>query len=254
MLFILAPSKTMDLRAVDIKSDTTTKPLFQKQAEQLVSAIRARRDLATFMHISPTLAESTRKKYEKWGQLTKPAIYSYIGDVYKGFYATTLSKEDVVWAQQHLRIMSGLYGMVRPLDDISSYRLEMKAHLEINGHKDLYDFWGDTLAKRADSDAEGIICILSSDEYARPITKYAKSRIVTPVFFDKKSGGIVGTVPIYSKMMRGVMARWVIDCRISNPDNLKKFQAQGYSYSEALSKEDHPAFYRENPRPIVYKK
>ena len=254
MLFILAPSKTMDFSGVGIKNNSVTIPQFQAKAVQLVRVIQAYENLAELMHVSPTLAEVTRRKYAGWGSIVKPAIYAYVGDVYKGFYASTLSKADVNWAQQHLRIMSGLYGMLRPLDEVSSYRLEMKARLTVDACKDLYDFWGSTLAEQADSEADGIICILSSDEYARPITRYAKSRIITPVFFDKKPDGTVGTVPIYSKMMRGVMARWAIDHRVSNPAELEKFSAQEYSYNKALSRRDRPAFYRESPRPIAYKK
>lgn len=253
MLFILAPSKTMDFRQADIKG-STTKPRFQAQAEELVKVIRNHEDLAKFMHISSSLALAVAQKYQQWGKVVQPAVYSYVGDVYKGFYAKTLSKSDVAWAQKHLRIMSGLYGIVRPLDEISAYRLEMKARLEINECKNIYDFWGDKLARQADEEAGGIICILSSDEYARPITRFTKSTVVTPVFLDKKPDGTIGTVPIYSKMMRGVMARWVIDHRVDNPDQLRKFRGQGYVFSETMSTLGQPAFYRETPKPIVYKK
>lgn len=253
MLFILAPSKTMNLSPGDIK-DVPTTPLFQRDAEYLAGLIQKTDDLAELMKISKPLAETVRKKYQDWGKVTKPAIYTYVGDVYKGFYALSLTAEDIAWTQRHLLIMSGLYGVVRPLDTISGYRLEMKAKLTAGGKKDLYDYWGGRLAAYADKAADdGIICILSSDEYARPVTRFTKSQVITPTFFDKKDGK-VKTVPIYSKMMRGVMARWVIDHRVSKPEELEAFTGQGYAYSAALSKPNQPAFYRNDPKPIFYEK
>lgn len=255
MLFILAPSKTLDMSPVEVLGMPTV-PKFQSDAESIVEVIKTTENLAGLMKISPALVEATRQKYQAWSKdNTKPAVYTYVGDVYKGFYAGTLSGEDVEWAQKHVRIMSGLYGMLRPLDAISPYRLEMKAPLNINGQKDLYGFWGRRLAEAVDAETDdGVICVLSSDEYARPITRFSKSKIITPTFYDNKTNGKVGTVPIYSKMMRGVMARWVIDNRVNTVEKLKDFSAQGYSYDAALSTETEPAFFRENPKPIFYKK
>lgn len=253
MLFILAPSKTMNFGPSDVKG-TPTEPLFQHEAEHVAKLIQKTDKLAELMRISTPLAETVRKKYRDWGKATKPALYTYVGDVYKGFYAHTLSEADVAWAQQHLLIMSGLYGVVRPLDVISGYRLEMKAKLAVDGKKDLYEYWGDRLSAYADKIADdGIICVLSSDEYARPVTRFTKSRVITPTFFDKKDGR-VKTVPIYSKMMRGVMARWAIDHRVSKPEELEAFTGQGYAYSAELSKPNYPAFYRDDPKPIFYEK
>lgn len=252
MISILAPSKTMDFSPLDIGSLKTETPLFQSDAEQIVAIIRQAKDLQKLMHISPALATSVAQKYGVWGKSVKPAIYTYVGDVYKGFYAKTLSPSDVVWAEQHLMIMSGLYGILRPLDLVSGYRLEMKARLAVGKSKDIYEFWGDKLARVADEKSDGVICVLSSDEYARPVTRFATSQIVTPTFFDTKPGGVIGTVPIYSKMMRGVMARWVIDNRVNDPIDLQAFTGQGYAYSSALSKKNQPAFYRKTPVPIAY--
>jgi len=255
MLFILAPSKTMDFTDDDLKGSQATIPAFQNDAERIVGSIKHAKNLMNLMKMSPVLTEATQKKYEQWGNKTKPAMYAYVGDVYKGFYAKTLRSEDVQWAQQHLRIMSGLYGVLRPLDLVSQYRLEMKAPLAVDGKKDLYGYWGSRLAEKVDRETDdGIICVLSSDEYARPITRYAKSRIITPVFYDKKPNDVVGTVPIYSKMMRGVMARWVIDHRVRKSEELRNFTAQGYSFDPSRSSEGRPAFYREVPKPIIYTK
>lgn len=255
MLFILAPSKTMNFDIVDTKGCRTTLPDFQEDTEHIVDVIKQSQDLAGLMKVSLPLAEATRIVYENWGIKTKPAMYAYVGDVYKGFYAKTLNAEDIKWAQKHLRIMSGLYGMLRPLDEISAYRLEMKAPLKIDTKKDVYEYWGERLAQKADEATDdGMLCILSSDEYARPVTRFSKSTIITPVFYDNKPNGTVGTVPIYSKMMRGVLARWVIDHRVKKPEDLERFEAQGYRYDPKRSTKNSPAFYREIPRPITYTK
>jgi len=250
---ILAPSKTMDMTGKLPNGLAASDPIFLNEARMLAAHLKTREDIEKFMHISPALAEKVAAMYRHWGEMSAPAVTAYIGDVYKGFHANTLSQADLAWANEHMIIMSGLYGAVRPFDLVSPYRLEMKAPVAIEAAKDLYEFWGGKLAKYADASADGTICNLASDEYGRPVTRYAKSRIVTPVFFDKKAGGKIGTVPIYSKMMRGVMARWIIDHRIDDPERLKEFSAQGYAYDEARSAKDQPAFYRAVPRPIVYR-
>lgn len=228
-----------------------TTPGFLHEATELATLLRAG-EIEKTMAMSDALAERTKRLYEQWGREKAAAVLVYVGDVYKGFYAETLSAEDLAWAQQNLFIMSGLYGALRPLDEISPYRLEMKAKLAVGEAKNLYEFWGGKLAELVDETAGGTIVVLSSDEYARPVTKFSKSRLVTPVFLDNKPNGKLGTVPIYSKMMRGVLARWMIDHRVENPEDLREFTAQGYAYDAAKSTPDQPAFYRETPRPIEY--
>lgn len=253
MQMILAPSKTMDMTKQLSYGLVTSDPRFLSQAETLAAHLKKREDIEKFMSISPTLAEKVAAMYRHWGEESAPAIYAYVGDVYKGFHADTLSKDDLLWANDHVIIMSGLYGVVRPFDIVSPYRLEMKARLSVGTQKDLYEFWDEKLAKYVDSSAGGVICNLASDEYGRPVTRHAKSRIVTPVFLDKKGNGKIGTVPIYSKMMRGVMARWIIDHRLDDPGQLKEFTGQGYAYDAAHSTDDQPAFFRPVPKPVVYR-
>lgn len=252
MKILLAPSKTMTMSRQLPGGCTPTTPLFLPQAKELVAAVSGTADMQKHMPMSQAIADATAQMYQRWGSEQAPAILSYVGDVYKGFYADTLSVDDLEWAQRHLYIMSGLYGVLRPFDLISPYRLEMKANIPVGTSKNLYEFWGDMLARRVDDGADGIICVVSSDEYARPITRYAKSRIVTPVFFDNKNNGKVGTVPIYSKMMRGVLARWMIDNRVNDPAELRNFSAQGYRYDATKSTPDQPAFFRTKPSPIQY--
>lgn len=252
MQMILAPSKTMDMSASLPEGIASSTPAFIDQAAVLAAQLKHQKDIAKLMHISPALAEKVATMYQHWGERSAPAIRAYIGDVYKGFHADTLSSDDLIWANQHMFIMSGLYGVVRPFDLVSPYRLEMKASVSVNGKKDLYDFWAGTLAQYVDRRADGLIINLASDEYGRPVTRHTESRIVTPLFFDKKGSG-VGTVPIYSKMMRGVMARWIIDHRATNSSDLETFSAQGYTYDKERSKPDQPAFFRPHPKPIVYR-
>lgn len=252
MIILLAPSKTMDFASVPPTALKSTHPYFLPQAESIVDRMRGIPDIKEVMSVSDGIAQTTRASYAQWGGVTQPAIYAYVGDVYKGFFARTLSREDLEWAQRHLRILSGLYGALRPLDYVSAYRLEMRAKLAVADAKDLYDFWGRDVAAFVDADAEGIVCVLSSEEYAKVVTADTSCRIITPVFLDKKQNGKIGTVPIYSKMMRGVMARWMIDNRVTTPDQLKDFSLYGYSYDKAHSTDDGPAFYREVMTPLRF--
>lgn len=250
MQFILAPSKTMTMTRRYPAGLVATEPHFLMQAKQIVKAVQSIDDMQKTMHVSDAIAKRVVQMYAEWGDQTEPALFAYIGDVYRWFFADTLSATDVQWAQDHLFIMSGLYGVLRPLDTVSPYRLEMKAKVAVGDARDLYDFWGDLIARYVDTVPDELICNLSSDEYARVVTRFTKKQVITPVFIDNKTNGTVGTVPIYSKMMRGVMARWVIDNRIDTADQLKAFAAQGYTYAADKSTEGTVAFYRQTPKPI----
>jgi cytoplasmic iron level regulating protein YaaA (DUF328/UPF0246 family) len=252
MITVLAPSKTMNFTPVDSLTISATKPYFHSQALKIVQTIRQIDDLKPLLHASQDIVTRTKLAYEQWGEVTNPSIYAYIGDVYKGFFARTLTADDIIWAQQHMVILSGLYGALRPLDQVSAYRLEMKAKLPVGEAKNLYEFWGDQVAKYVDANANGIVCVLSSDEYAKVETAHTTCRVVTPMFLDKKPNGSIGTVPIYSKMMRGVMARWIIDHRIDSPEQLRDFSMYGYAYDANSSTVDRPAFYREVMTPLRF--
>lgn len=252
MRILLAPSKTMTMTRAVPDGIMVTEPHFNDEAARIVDSIRGRQDIAAVMHVSASIAHDVARMYGKWGSEHAPALFAYVGDVYRWFYADTLSMADMRWANDRLFIMSGLYGALRPTDVISPYRLEMKAKIDVDGSGDIYGFWGHKIARFIDSRPGDVICNLSSDEYARVVTKYTKKRVVTPVFIDKKSDGKVGAVPIYSKMMRGVMARWIVDNRIDSPEGLLSFVSQGYCYNAARSAPDAPAFYRDDPKPIRF--
>ena len=252
MQILLAPSKTMTMEYTLPRGLTTTQPAFLEDARRVASTLRQGSDIAALMHVSGAIANEVEKMYGAWDLVHAPALYAYKGDVYRWFFVETLSHDDLQWAQERVRIASGLYGILRPLDAISPYRLEMKTRLSVRGSKDLYDFWGDRIARYVDETDGKILCNLSSDEYAKVVTKWTRKRVVTPVFLDNKNNGTVGTVPIYSKMMRGVMARWIIDHRIASLDELAAFESQGYKYDAARSTRNALAFYRSTPKPIRF--
>ena len=254
MISILAPSKTLDFASPIPKWLAITEPEHIQTATSIIESLKmlTLQQLATLMHVSETIATTNHERIGTWGENLKPALWAYRGDVYKGMYADKLSHQDALWAGEHIRIMSGLYGVLRPSDAVSPYRLEMKAKVRVGQVNDLYALWKDVLAKSVDQASGGVVCNLSSEEYAKPVTKFSKSRIVTPVFMDHKPNGTVGPVPIYSKMMRGVMARWIIDHRIDHPDQLVDFDRFDYIYDASRSKKDMPAFVRSVMTPLVF--
>ncbi len=254
MISIIAPSKTLNMSPPPswVRGQT---PQRAEQAALIVRTLQTMsiHELSTAMRVSEAIARTNHTRLAEWGTHAKPALWMYRGDVYKGMYADMLTEHQAAWAQQHLRIMSGLYGVLRPNDLISPYRLEMKAKIPVAGVNDLYAFWSDTLARSLDAESNGVICVLSSEEYARPVTKYSQSTLVTPVFMDHKPNGKVEPVPIYSKMMRGVMARWMIEHEIDTPDQLRAFTGHGYVYDADRSQPHQPVFVRPAPMvPLVF--
>jgi cytoplasmic iron level regulating protein YaaA (DUF328/UPF0246 family) len=257
MISILAPSKTMDFTAKLPYDVAVTTPLFIDDASKIADTLKklSEKKIQDKMKVSPAIATKVRAMYIEWSnEGGKPALWAYVGDVYKGMKANKLSREDAMWAQEHLLTMSGLYGVVRPYDLILPYRLEMKAAIAIGKHKNIYDFWGSELGEYVSSRANGIVCDLSSDEYGKPVTAHLSKniRVIKPVFYDNRPNGKVGRAPIYNKMMRGVMARWIIDHRVDTPEGLNGFTGHGYAYSKALSTPGSPAFFREEMKPLVF--
>lgn len=254
MLTILTPSKTMDFVTPAPAFVGSTAPLFGEQADVLRSKLAALsvNQIASLMHVSRPLAEKTQAMYSDTA--SKQAFWAYDGDVFKGIQVKTLTAEDAEFAQEHVLVPSGLYGLIRPYDMISPYRLEMKAKLSVGKASNLYEFWSDTLGKYVDTHADGEVLMLSSYEYARTIIPYFSktTRVVTPAFIDTKPNGKEEQVAIYNKMMRGVMGRWVIDNKIDSLDDITTFSAHGYSYSPERSTKDKPVFYREKMVPLRF--
>lgn len=254
MLTILTPSKTMNFTVTAPEYVLATQPEFQTEAQYLRSVIREydHGALRKLMSISDDLALRVQTMYREG--VTKPSFWAYDGDVFKGVQAATLTRSDALFAQEHLLVPSGLYGLVRPFDLISPYRLEMKAKLVTEDASNLYRFWGKKLGQYVEHHASHEVLMLSSYEYAKAIVPYLSSatRVVTPAFIDKRPDGTEAQVAIYNKMMRGVMGRWVVDNRIDSIDDILKFTAHGYAYSAARSTANAPVFYRKIMKPLVF--
>lgn len=254
MLILISPAKTLDFspRTALVGS----KPRFVPQANKLAAQVRtlSAAKLAKLMSISPKLAETTHGFYAAWKTKynaagAKEAISAFRGDVYLGLEALELSDSDLEFAQEHLRILSGLYGVLRPLDLIQPYRLEMGTKLGGDHGKDLYAYWGDavakSLAKEARAQGAPVVLNLASQEYFGVADRPAlKSRVVTPSFRDLHKGEYK-VISFFAKKARGMMARYLIESRAESPAELLTFRAAGYRYNRQLSTEEAPVFTRD---------
>ena len=231
-----------------------TSPVFIAKA----SAIRKKLsqldepELIDLMKISPAVAGRTLGLYRSFE--SKPAFWAYDGDVFKGLQARSLTLEAARYAQRHVLIASALYGLLRPFDVISPYRLEMSAKLAIDGSKNLYEYWGEQLSQYIASYRQADLLVLSSQEYSRAVTRYLLSdiNVITPVFLDTRPDGSLAQIPIYNKMMRGVMARFVIDNQIDDIAGIIKFNQHDYYFDPQRSKPNQPVFTRAVMRPLVF--
>jgi cytoplasmic iron level regulating protein YaaA (DUF328/UPF0246 family) len=257
MLFLLSPAKSLDYEtpvpaAVAKKA---TEPLFSARAAELIAVLRKKTpaEVASLMALSDTLAALNVGRYAAWQpQATpansKPAVLAFDGDVYGGLDAKTLTTADLTWAQQHLVLLSGLYGLLRPLDRLQPYRLEMGTALATPHGKDLYAYWGDTVAEhlnalQADA-ARPVVVNLASQEYARVALRPAlRARVVECVFEDWK-GDRYRIISFFAKRARGLMARFAVQHRITTPKQLLAFDADGYAYAPEVSTPDRLVFRR----------
>jgi cytoplasmic iron level regulating protein YaaA (DUF328/UPF0246 family) len=206
------------------------------------------KDLAALMDLSSDLAKLNEERYQKWGeQVSLPALSVFNGEVYRGLNAATFSSEDLEFAQAHLRILSGLYGMLRPLDCIKAYRLEMGTKLRISAKEtDLYKFWRSRLTNyiKAHLNDAGCIVNLASNEYSKAISlKDVGIPVYTPNFKELRNGKYVSLMT-YAKHARGVMASWIVKNRITNPNDLFAFNQDGYTLNPALSTDTELMFTR----------
>jgi cytoplasmic iron level regulating protein YaaA (DUF328/UPF0246 family) len=249
MIVVLSPSKSMDMEPAGL-SDFTV-PQFPERAEVLVKKLRgfSTKQLTEFMDISEKLAELNRRRFKAWQtpftpENAKQALLAFTGDVYEGLDAGSLRKRDLMYAQNHLRILSGLYGLLRPLDLIQPYRLEMGRPLQTRGAKNLYEFWRDSITESLNAEKGRLLVNLASQEYFKAIDwKKLDKTIVSPVFKDKKNGRFK-VISFYAKKARGSMARYLIQHRIADTQGLVEFAQDGYRYNADLSKENEPVFTR----------
>jgi len=254
MLYLLSPAKSLDYDTPASNKKATT-PQFIERSVELIDVLKTKttEQIAQLMDLSDALAALNVGRYAAWSpkftaKNSKPAVLAFDGDVYDGLQARTLGEDDLAWAQQHVAILSGLYGVLRPMDKLQPYRLEMGTALATPRGKNLYDFWGDTIAEhlneRLAADASPVIVNLASQEYFRAANRRAlKARVVECVFEDWKNGQYK-IISFFAKKARGLMARYAITHRIATPKRLEKFDLEGYAYDAAASEPDRLVFRR----------
>ena len=254
MLFLLSPAKTLDYQT-PAHVAAYTKPLFAKQAAELIGVLREQSPagIARLMNLSDTLAQLNAARYAAWSPRftaanSKQAALAFDGDVYDGLDAGTLSAEQLDWAQQHVAILSGLYGVLRPLDRMQPYRLEMGTRLANPKGQDLYAYWRGTIApylnQRLAEDPAPVVVNLASEEYFKAVDRQAlKARVIHCVFEDWK-GGVYKIISFHAKRARGLMARYAIEKRLSKPALLQRFAVDGYAYDATASEPDRLVFRR----------
>ena len=257
MLILLSPAKTLDYDTPvsAALARRATDPMFVPQAQTLIAALRKKSasQVAQLMDLSDTLATLNVQRYRAWQPQadehnSKPAVLAFNGDVYEGLDAPQLKAADLDWAQDHVVILSGLYGALRPLDRLQPYRLEMGTTLPVGRTKDLYAYWGDTIAhylnERLAGQAKPVILNLASQEYARAALRPAlQARVVECQFEDWKSGRYK-VISFFAKRARGLMARWAITHRVKRVDQLQGFAQEGYAVDEQASEPDRLVFRR----------
>ncbi len=257
MLAILSPAKTLDYES-PVPDLPLTKPDFLPQTKVLLAILRdlSPQEVGSLMGISDKLAALNVARYADWSprftdKNSRAAILAFMGDVYEGMQASSFSAADHDYAQAHLRILSGLYGLLRPLDRLQPYRLEMGTALANPAGRHLYAFWGDTIAhalnKALAAQGDELLVNLASDEYNKAaLTPALKARVITPQFREEKDGQFK-MVSFYAKRARGLMASYIVKNRLSEVDALKDFQVDGYGFNKKLSKGDVLVFSRKMP-------
>lgn len=254
MLTIISPAKTLDFDSPSI-TETYSQPDFLDQAEQIVDLLASysSADIEKLMHISPKLADLNAHRFQHWSRPfntnnAKQAVLAFKGDVYSGLQAETLTEPELDYAQQHLRILSGLYGVLRPLDLMQAYRLEMGTKLATDKGKNLYDFWGqeitDLLNQQLKIIGSNVLLNLASNEYFKSVQiRQVDADIVTPVFRDWKNGKYK-IISFFAKKARGQMTAWVIKNQVEDIEKLADYNVDGYTYSENDSDAVNPVFIR----------
>lgn len=254
MLITLSPAKALDMETP--RDLPMTQPRMQEDAVRLAKTARnlSLGNLKALMHLSDDLARLNRDRFRDFATdpdpaQTRPAAFAFAGDTYRGFEAASLDPDALDWAQRHVRILSGLYGVLRPFDAMQAYRLEMGSRLKTRRGASLYDYWGDHIAQALVADAQAIgtdvLVNCASQEYFRAADRAALAlRVITPVFMENK-GGTPKIVSFYAKQARGAMARFAAETHASDAEDLKAFNTGGYVYDADLSEGDRWVFLRD---------
>ena len=254
MLFLLSPAKSLDYET-PLGDVPHTQPQFKAQSQALIEVLRTQspQQIASLMDLSDALSALNVARYAAWSPRStlrnaRPAVLAFNGDVYEGLQARTLPVAALEWAQQHMAILSGLYGVLRPLDLLQPYRLEMGTRLATPQGSNLYQFWGSSIAQhlnqRLRADTSPVVVNLASQEYFKAVDrKTLKAPVVECVFEDYK-GGAYKVISFHAKRARGLMARYAIEHRITTPEGLKHFDSEGYAHAPEVSGLDRLVFRR----------
>jgi cytoplasmic iron level regulating protein YaaA (DUF328/UPF0246 family) len=255
MIILLSPAKNLDELPVR-KMKGTTLPVFPEESIDLTNKLKtfSARRLAKLMNINPKLAELNHARFQRWRMPflptdAKPAVFMFAGEVYRGLDAASLTAEELRYAQVHVRILSGLHGVLRPLDLIQPYRLEMGTSLSMGrGRKDLYAFWGDRITDNLNgalrTSGSTVLVDLASAEYFRSVRREdIEGRVITPLFKDDRPGG-PKVLMAYAKHQRGAMCRWILQHRVMDPEKIKAYDGDGYRYDPDSSSADEWVFLR----------
>lgn len=254
MLILISPAKTLDYQS-PLATTRYTQPELLEYSQQLIGVARqlSAPQIGKLMGISDKLADLNATRFHDWHPEFTPknarqAILAFKGDIYTGLQAETFDEADFDFAQQHLRMLSGLYGVLRPLDLMQPYRLEMGIKLENARGKDLYQFWDetitDTLNQALKAQGDDVVINLASDEYFRSVkTKRLQGQIIKPVFLDEKNGKFK-VISFYAKKARGLMSRYIIENRLTRPEQLTRFDSDGYFFDADASDKCEMVFKR----------
>ncbi|ENP8455795.1 peroxide stress protein YaaA [Photobacterium damselae] len=255
MLIVVSPAKTLDYES-PLVTEQYTLPELTEHSQQLIDVCRelTPMDIARLMKVSDKIAGLNAARFAEWvptftPENARPAMFAFKGDVYTGLAAETMTVEQIAYAQQHFRMLSGLYGLLRPLDLMQPYRLEMGTKLENPRGANLYQFWGNIITDKVNlalaEQGDDILVNLASNEYFKSVKpKQVKGTIITPVFKDAKKGQYK-VISFYAKKARGLMARYIIDNQIDSIEKLKEFDAAGYYFVAAESTATELVFKRE---------
>jgi len=254
MLIVVSPAKKLDYDT-PAKTKSKTMPDFLDDSQILIDRLRdfSAIDIAELMHVSMKIAELNFDRYEGWTpELTtdnaKQAMFAFKGDVYGGLDADSFSAADIKFAQKHFRMLSGLYGLLRPLDLMYPYRLEMGTKLENERGKNLYEFWGSTITNAINNQLKAtksdVLINLASNEYFKSVKpKELNGEIITPAFKEYKNGEYK-MIGIYAKRARGLLSRYIIQNQLNDPEDIKNFSEEGYKFNKKLSKGNNWVFTR----------
>ncbi len=254
MIFLLSPSKTQDFQD-EVKYHLNTQPVLKSHSLELVAELKKYnvQKLAKVLSISPKLAALNYERYQKFSQKftstnSRQALLAFRGDVYSGIEVSGYKDSEFSYAQKHLRILSGLYGLLRPLDLIQPYRLEMKTALSNPRGKNLYEFWGDritrSLATSLQESGNSFLVNLASQEYFKAVMPEKLEAQLINIHFKEKKGKTLRVVGLFAKQARGQMANFAIRSRISKPEKLQDFSGMNYSFDEKLSSSSDYVFVR----------